>query len=179
MVVTLGALLADVPHRRPVSIIGTASDQALVDPVRPPAVALRRADRHRRVPARRLHRRRHPVGVAVGHRAGLRARDDVAEGGAGPRASGRRRSSARPCRRAQPRAATWTSTSARSTSTSAGDDDLPSYVERLERLVDEGRSTTTTTSRCEPTPHPAEDAGSVERLVAEVEQFLRDQGPEG
>jgi proteasome assembly chaperone (PAC2) family protein len=31
LVVTLGALLADVPHTRPVSITGMASDQALID----------------------------------------------------------------------------------------------------------------------------------------------------
>jgi proteasome assembly chaperone (PAC2) family protein len=31
MVVTLGALLADVPHTRPVSLTGMASDQALID----------------------------------------------------------------------------------------------------------------------------------------------------
>jgi proteasome assembly chaperone (PAC2) family protein len=31
MVITLGALLADVPHSRPVSISGLASDQAMVD----------------------------------------------------------------------------------------------------------------------------------------------------
>lgn len=31
MFVTLGALLADVPHRRPVQVIGTATDQALID----------------------------------------------------------------------------------------------------------------------------------------------------
>jgi proteasome assembly chaperone (PAC2) family protein len=31
MVITLGALLADVPHTRPVSITGLASDQSLVD----------------------------------------------------------------------------------------------------------------------------------------------------
>jgi proteasome assembly chaperone (PAC2) family protein len=31
MVVTLGALLADVPHSRPVSIIGTATDSAMID----------------------------------------------------------------------------------------------------------------------------------------------------
>lgn len=31
MVITLGALLADVPHSRPVSIIGTASDPAMID----------------------------------------------------------------------------------------------------------------------------------------------------
>lgn len=31
MFVTLGALLADVPHRRPVQVIGTATDQALIE----------------------------------------------------------------------------------------------------------------------------------------------------
>lgn len=31
MLVTVGALLADVPHRRPVQVIGTATDQALID----------------------------------------------------------------------------------------------------------------------------------------------------
>lgn len=31
MFVTVGALLADVPHRRPVQVIGTATDQALID----------------------------------------------------------------------------------------------------------------------------------------------------
>jgi proteasome assembly chaperone (PAC2) family protein len=31
MVVTLGALLADVPHSRPVNIMGTATDQRLID----------------------------------------------------------------------------------------------------------------------------------------------------
>jgi predicted ATP-grasp superfamily ATP-dependent carboligase len=31
LVVTLGALLADVVHRRPVALIGTATDQALID----------------------------------------------------------------------------------------------------------------------------------------------------
>lgn len=31
MLVTVGALLADVPHRRPVQVIGTATDQTLID----------------------------------------------------------------------------------------------------------------------------------------------------
>src|SRR2546423_10521278 len=35
MVVTLGALLADVPHTRPVSITGMASDQGLIDRLGP------------------------------------------------------------------------------------------------------------------------------------------------
>src|SRR5258708_3920544 len=31
LVITLGARLADVPHPRPVQLIGTASDQAMID----------------------------------------------------------------------------------------------------------------------------------------------------
>ena len=42
---------------------------------RRPAVALRGPDRHRRRPARRLPRGRHPVGVALGGRAALRLDD--------------------------------------------------------------------------------------------------------
>ena len=41
MVITLGALLADVPHSRPVSLTGLASDQGLVDRARLRAHQLR------------------------------------------------------------------------------------------------------------------------------------------
>ena len=104
---------------------------------------------------------------------------DVAEGRARPRAAGRRRSSARPstARSLEREVEEYE----REVDEYVGrDEDLQSYVERLERLVDEGATTRTTRAEREPNDaHPAEDAGSVERLVAEVEQFLRDQGPEG
>ena len=64
MVVSLGALLADVPHTRPVQITGIAGDPALVERLRLLADPLRGADRDRRRPARRLH-----AGGAAVHRA--------------------------------------------------------------------------------------------------------------
>ena len=58
MVVTLGALLADVPHSRPVASPALATDQALVERLGAAAADLRGPDRDRRRPARRLRRRR-------------------------------------------------------------------------------------------------------------------------
>ena len=69
MVVTMGALLADVPHTRPVSITGMASDQGLIDRLALAAPDLRGPDGDRRRPARRLRRRRDAVRLAVGRRA--------------------------------------------------------------------------------------------------------------
>ncbi len=54
MVITLGALLADVPHTRPVPITGLASDEEMVAQARLRAIDLRGADRHRRRPAPHL-----------------------------------------------------------------------------------------------------------------------------
>ena len=45
MVITLGALLADVPHSRPVSITGITSDEALVEAARLRAAELRGSHR--------------------------------------------------------------------------------------------------------------------------------------
>ena len=54
MVITLGALIAEVAHTLPVPITGLASDEELVDAARPAALQLRGADRDRRGPARLL-----------------------------------------------------------------------------------------------------------------------------
>ncbi len=54
MVVTLGALLAEVPHSRPVSVAGTAYDPEVVERLGARAVAVRGPHRHRRCAARRL-----------------------------------------------------------------------------------------------------------------------------
>ena len=75
LVVTLGSLLADVPHTRPAPVTASASDPSLIERLGAPAVALRGPDRHRRRPARRVPRGRHPVGVAVGGGAALRLAD--------------------------------------------------------------------------------------------------------
>ncbi len=48
LVVTLGALLADVPHTRPVSVSGFASDPALVKRLNLQQSTYEGADRHRR-----------------------------------------------------------------------------------------------------------------------------------
>ena len=55
LVVTLGALLADVPHTRPVRVTGIAGTPELVERLRLLPNALRGADRHRRRPSPRLH----------------------------------------------------------------------------------------------------------------------------
>ncbi len=56
-VVTLGALLADSPHTRPVPVNGTASDPATAAGAGPRAQPVRGADRHRRgLPGRLRHR---------------------------------------------------------------------------------------------------------------------------
>ena len=88
MTISLGALLADVPHTRPVQIIGTASDPELIDrfelqrsryegPTGIVGVLQRRPDDGRR-------RRR----LAVGRRAAVRRPGAVAEGGPGARPAG-------------------------------------------------------------------------------------------
>ena len=58
LVVTLGALLADTPHTRPVPVSGTATDAELAARARAGAVPLRGPDRHRRRAAGRLRRGR-------------------------------------------------------------------------------------------------------------------------
>ena len=88
LVVTLGALLADVVHRRPVSLIGTATDQALID----------RFDLQRSryegptgivgVLHDTCQRPRRGVAVAVGRGARVRIAGAVAQGRAGPRRGG-------------------------------------------------------------------------------------------
>ena len=58
MVVTLGALLADVPHSRPVAITGLSSDDALVERLGLQPPSYEGPTGHRRRPARRLRRGR-------------------------------------------------------------------------------------------------------------------------
>ena len=57
MVVSLGALLADVPHTRPVQITGIAADAELSERLGLHRDALRGPDRHRRRAAGRVRRR--------------------------------------------------------------------------------------------------------------------------
>ena len=131
MVTSLGALLADVPHSRPVSVTGIASDESLVERARPQRVALRGSDRDRRRPPGRRRRRRPPRRVAVGGGAALRRGRAEPEGRARAAAQARdagRRERRRHRAREQPRSTTsarsrarsrWTPTSRRSSSASS------------------------------------------------------------
>lgn len=166
MVVTLGALLADVPHSRPVNIIGTATDQRLIE----------RFD---------LQRSRYegPTGI-VGvlqdacSTAGLSAVSlwaavpTYAPSTPSPKAAlGLLRrtidliGAPADTRRLEDASSTYEHEVA---STVADDDDLSGYVRQLEEAYDAGAED----DEDEPetvTPNP-------ERLVEEVERFLRDQG---
>ena len=81
LMVTLGALLADVPHTRDAPVTGSATDQGPHRAARPPGVALRGADRNRRRRPRRLQAREHPVGEPLGRRPALRLAGAESEGG--------------------------------------------------------------------------------------------------
>ena len=69
VVVSLGALLGDVPHTRPVAMTGFASDPSLVERLGHAELELRGPDRDRRRAAQRLRRRGAALGEPVGRRA--------------------------------------------------------------------------------------------------------------
>jgi proteasome assembly chaperone (PAC2) family protein len=177
MVMTFGALLADVPHNRPVNIIGTASDQRLIDRFE-------------------LQQSRYegPTGI-VGvlqdacNRAGLAS---VSLWGAVPAYAPQTRS---------PKVAmaliqrfvdmTGAQVDVRQlerdtltyereiSSTVADDDDLSGFVRRLAEAHDSADDDDEDDDEVADDVTPAGDgtgAGTVDRLVEEVERFLRDQG---
>ena len=77
LVLTLGSLLADVPHTRPAPVTGSATDPELIEPARAAGVALRGADGHRRRPPRRVQPGRPQVGEPLGSGTALRVADAV------------------------------------------------------------------------------------------------------
>ena len=93
MVVTLGALLADVPHSRPVPITGPVLRRGPRPARRAQPIVLRGPDRDRRRAARRLPGGRRADRLAVGVGAALRRRRPQPEGRAraGAQARGPRR----------------------------------------------------------------------------------------
>ena len=150
MVVTLGALLGDVPHSRPMRVHRLGDRRGARGAARHGAVALRGTDRHRRRAARRRAARR----ASRRRRSGRRCRTTSR-----PRRTRRRRAR---CSTGSAICSTSGSTSPISTSRPAawersvdevvaGDADASSYVERLEHRYDEaaeaGRPTTTTRRR--------------------------------
>jgi proteasome assembly chaperone (PAC2) family protein len=93
LVVTLGALLADVPHSRPAQIIGTASDQDVID-----RYDLQRSRYEGPIGiVGVLHDRGNPLRVALGRRTRLRLTSAITKGGSGAHPTPRR-----PCRRPRP-----------------------------------------------------------------------------
>lgn len=182
MAITLGALLADVPHRRPVSIIGTASDPALVS-----RFGLQRS------------RYEGPTGI-VGclqdacSRAGMAslslwaAVPEYASGTSSPKAALALVRRAAELMGSQVDTAELEREAAEYESDLddyiSRDEDLQSYVERLERMHDEndlgddGDEGDERAAPSGPAVHPGADTGLAERFVAEVEQYLRDQGSE-
>ncbi len=172
MSISLGALLADVPHSRPVQLIGTASDPALVERYH-------------------LQRSRYegPTGiVGVLHdalaTAGLAnaslwaAVPQYAAQVPSPKAA--LALVERACALIGTPAPTNVLASAaaeydaRVAAVIASDDDLAEYVSRLESLLDDDDDDDEDDDTVDETPtEVALDPGA---LVAEVEQFLRDRG---
>jgi hypothetical protein len=176
LMVTLGALLADVPHRRPVQIIGTGTDPVVIE-----RFGLTRS------------RYEGPTGiVGVLHDACAQlslqsvsmwaAVPGYAAGSPSPKAA---------------LALVQSTASLLGTPVAAGalgdaiagyedevdeqiaaDDDLQGYVQRLELLHDGGDDEDDDDDEDDESPEPAAAEPSVERLVEEVERFLRDHGAE-
>ncbi len=90
VVVTLGALLGDVPHTRPVGDDRPRLGRGAARAPGHPAVELRGADGHRRRPAHGVRERRAAVGERVGVGAALRGGGVQPEGRAGTAAQDRR-----------------------------------------------------------------------------------------
>ena len=70
--VTLGALLADVPHTRPIPVTATVRRRGRAPPLDLEPSALRGPDRHRRGARRRRHPGRAAVALVLGGRPPLR-----------------------------------------------------------------------------------------------------------
>ncbi len=170
LVLTLGALLADVAHSRPVSLIGTATDQGLIDRFR-------------------LARSRYegPTGIVGALHdacaaAGLpsaslwAAVPAYAPGITSPKAALAlvERAAAIVGAPVSMRALEGTVADYEEEVADlvAGDDDLAGYVGRLEALSDDGDDDEDDEAVVDPT---APDA-AVEQFVEDVERFLRDQG---
>ena len=85
MVVTLGALLGDVPHTRPSASPAPPPIPSSIDALELAPLAVRGPHRHRRRAERRVPRRRAALGVAVG--AGAALRRHAAQPAGDPRAA--------------------------------------------------------------------------------------------
>ena len=164
MVVTLGSLLADVPHTRPAPVTASASETEVLEQLGASAVALRGPDRRRRRAPRRLPRGRHPVGVAVGRGAALRLADPVAARGQGAVRPARRRCSRSGSTRASSRRRA-TAYIQQVSEAVAADEETAAYVDELESRAEEIDDET--------------ELPSGETLAAELTRFLREREQDG
>ena len=159
LVVTLGSLLADVPHTRPAPVTASATDPALARAARPPGLPLRGPDRVVGVLHDACRAGGHPVGVALGGGAPLRLADAVAARGQG---------ALRPARRLLDVPLDTTELDEASeaymqqvSEAVAADEETAAYVDELESRVDEADR--------------RGDLPSGDALAAELTRFLRER----
>lgn len=178
MVITLGALLADVPHTRPVRIIGTATDAGLIE-----QFSLQRS------------RYEGPTGIVgtlhdactragVGSMSLWAAVPAYVPNAPSPKAAlalveqvGRVLGVAVPVTSLQIASSAY---EREVDAAVARDDDMRQYLERLEHAIDSGADLDDEDEDedDELGGEPAGEAPSAEQLVEEVERFLRDQSKE-
>jgi proteasome assembly chaperone (PAC2) family protein len=168
MVITLGALLADVPHSRPVAITGITSDEALVERLgfEPPSYegptgivgVLQRACADAGLPAV-------SVWASVPHYVAASPNPKVAlalvrafEGTAGLAVDGGELESAAEDYERQVTAAV------------ASDPEVKAFVERLESAMDDAQAEN---------PPDEGQLPSADTIASDFQRFLRQRGPEG
>jgi predicted ATP-grasp superfamily ATP-dependent carboligase len=168
MVITLGALLADVPHSRPVSINGITSDETLIDRLgfEPPSYegptgivgVLQRACAEEGLPAVSLW-------ASVPHYVAASPNPKVAlalvrafEGAAGLAVDGGELEEAADDYERQVSAAV------------ASDPEVKAFVERLESAMDEAQ---------EENPPDEGQLPSADTIASDFQRFLRQRGPGG
>ena len=158
-IVFLGAMLADVPHTRPISIFASSENAAVRSRARHRALDLRGAGRHPERARRGRGGRRHPDRHDLGVGAPLRAQRAQPEGDAGPhrQARGARRRDDPARRRSSTRPPPGRRASTRSPPTTRR---WPPYIQQLEQARD--------------TVDSPEASG--EAIAQEFERYLRRRG---
>jgi len=167
-VITLGALLADVPHSRPVGVTGITSDEALIERLgfEPPSYegptgivgVLQRACAEEGLPAVSLW-------ASVPHYVAASPNPKVAlalvrafEGAAGLAVDGAELEEAAEDYERQVTAAV------------ASDPEVKAFVERLENALDDAQAEN---------PPDEEQLPSADTIARDFQRFLRQRGPEG
>lgn len=174
MVLTLGALLADVPHTRPVQMVGTGSEQSMIDRYHlqrsryqgPTGIvgALQDACSAHDIPSMSLWAAVPAYASNVpSPKAMLALVERACDVIGAPTPVG-------------PLATESGEYETRVSSIVEEDDDLAAYVERVERMFDTGDIEDDDDDVAPPLPSQPVDSDA---LVAEVERFLRDQGRDG